>query len=129
MHIFRSIYFVKTLVFYTILFTKQYIISHSTDRTGPLDSVEMFDVTSQQWQKCKQLTVARKHPAVVALNGIIYCIGGIDEDCIDISSMEKYDPSLEYWVKGPSLTKCKGKKTVYIYVYIVYNIAYIHYVM
>jgi len=68
----------------------------------------MFEISTQIWQNCKSMNTSRKHPSVAILHGIIYCVGGIDNEGCDLSSMEKYDPSLNYWTKSASLHKCKG---------------------
>ena len=78
------------------------------DRTGPLNSVEAFELNTQSWQECSLLTTARKHPAVAILGGMIYCVGGIDNSGRDLMCVEKYDPSLNQWTFAASLKTCKG---------------------
>ena len=60
--------------------------------------VEAYDPTTDTWQPVAPMNVARKYFGLVAAQGCLFAIGGInDGDDHDEASVEKYDPKTNAW--------------------------------
>ena len=60
--------------------------------------VEAYDPTTDTWQPVAPMNVARKYFGLVAAQGCLFAIGGInDRDDPDEASVEKYDPKTNAW--------------------------------
>lgn len=68
------------------------------DDNAPLESVESYDSTCNQWTLVAQMSCPRGGVGIAALAGKIYAVGGHDGSNY-LSSVEQYDPEtdmLEY---------------------------------
>lgn len=79
-----------------------------SDETGVSRLCEVYNMDESQWKHCASLRTERKHPAIVVLDGMLYCLGGTDEHGGDLSSVEIYDPTEDHWKEGVPMRLCKG---------------------
>src|SRR4051812_31666841 len=61
-----------------------------------LDSVECFDLSTNQWRPAPSLTIPRRDHAAAELYGRLYVAGGAAAERI-LSSMECFDPKTRTW--------------------------------
>jgi len=62
-----------------------------------LDSVEAFDPSANTWTTRKPMLTARDGLAVGVVNGILYAVGGYNNQYRYIPTVEAYDPSTNTW--------------------------------
>jgi hypothetical protein len=62
-----------------------------------LNSMERYDLSSEQWRAAAPILPARRDFRACALGGEIYISGGRDMDGQLLSSVEKYSPSSDTW--------------------------------
>ena len=62
-----------------------------------LDTVEVYDPATDSWTTKQHLNTPRAAPAVAAVNGKIYAIGGQTENGVAIDSVEVFDPDANTW--------------------------------
>ncbi|CAI6347392.1 unnamed protein product [Macrosiphum euphorbiae] len=65
------------------------------DGTRGLNSVEVFDVSTQKWRMVTSMTSNKWDLGVGVLNNRLYAIGGGDKNVTN--SVEYYDPTLDSW--------------------------------
>ncbi|HUQ85902.1 MAG TPA: peptidoglycan DD-metalloendopeptidase family protein [Candidatus Limnocylindrales bacterium] len=85
---------------------------YGTDR---LNSVELFNPTSNAWSLKAPLNLGRIHHQQVTfkdINGVtkIMVIGGSIATSTSTSSTEIYDPVLNVWTYGPSMSYARGNR-------------------
>eukprot|EP00795_Rhopilema_esculentum_P012271 gene12271-2913_t len=73
-----------------------------------LSSVELYDFVDESWAHLPPLQTARRNVAVVALEGILYAIGGIDQNSKDLASVERFNFDACRWENAASLSHCRG---------------------
>lgn len=65
--------------------------------------VEIYDVATDSWQTGPSMPTARAFPASVAVDGMIYVIGGLTPvDSLGV--VERYDPVSTSWTSLPDMT-------------------------
>ena len=67
-----------------------------------LDTVEVYDPATDSWTIKQHLNTPRGAPAVAAVNGKIYAIGGQKEEHGAIDTVEEFDPAANAWTTKPS---------------------------
>jgi N-acetylneuraminic acid mutarotase len=70
------------------------------------DTVEIYDIEENKWEKGKSLHEARQGVQVAALGGKLYAIGGVsvrNEKVELLSTFERYDPESNTWESLPDL--------------------------
>ena len=69
--------------------------------------VEAYDPATDTWTRKKDMPVPRVHPAVGAVDGKIYIIGGSTgwgwEDERRMDRVDIYDPAIDTWEQGPKM--------------------------
>ena len=69
--------------------------------------VEAYDPATDTWTRKKDMPVSRVHPAVGAVDGKIYIIGGSTgwdwEDERRMDRVDIYDPATDTWEEGPKM--------------------------
>ncbi|XP_076813579.1 kelch-like protein 12 isoform X2 [Clavelina lepadiformis] len=86
------------------------------------DVVEKYDSTANKWSSAKNMTQARASFGAAALNNIIYCVGGHDQNLAQLASSEFFDTTTEQWTnfiipnpwKGPS-SACNNGDKIYAF--------------
>ena len=68
-----------------------------------LDTVEVYDPATDSWTPKQHLNTPRGAPAVAAVNGKIYAIGGQIEKGEVIDSVEEFDPDANTWTTKASV--------------------------
>ena len=68
-----------------------------------LDTVEVYDPATDSWTPKQHLNTPRGFPAVAAVNGKIYAIGGQKENRAVIDTVEEFDPAANSWTTKPSV--------------------------
>ncbi|XP_016655849.1 kelch-like protein 2 [Acyrthosiphon pisum] len=66
------------------------------DGNNALNSVEVFDVSTQKWRMVSSMTIVRRDFGVGVLNNLLYAVGGSDGKWC-LKSVECYDPTLDTW--------------------------------
>ncbi|XP_060870881.1 ring canal kelch homolog [Metopolophium dirhodum] len=66
------------------------------DGTSALNSVEVFDISIQQWEMVSSMSTARTNTCVGVFNNRLYAVGGHDGVSY-LKSVECYDPSIDNW--------------------------------
>jgi len=82
-----------------------YLVGGSSDGLSSTDSVECFDTKLEKWKMCQPLTTSRLGPAVVALGGCVYVMGGstqAEEGIKHLCTVEMMDAS-GMWVPVASM--------------------------
>ena len=64
--------------------------------SAPSNIVEMYDPSSNTWSVAAPMLAARSLFAVADANGVIYAIGGVDNNFTDTFSVEQYLPSTSF---------------------------------
>ena len=68
-----------------------------------LDTVEVYDPATDSWTIKQHLNTPRGFPAVAAVNGKIYAIGGQKQNRGVIDTVEEFDPAANSWTTKPSV--------------------------
>ena len=79
-----------------------------------LPTVEVYDPATDSWTAKQDLNTPRGAPAVAAVNGKIYAIGGQEKNGGAIDSVEEFDPSPNEWTtealsdaaSAPAIGRC-----------------------
>ncbi|XP_029344680.1 ring canal kelch homolog [Acyrthosiphon pisum] len=66
------------------------------DGTSVLNSVEVFDISIQQWKMVSSMSTPRINTGVGVFNNYLYAVGGYDGVSY-LKSVECYDPSIGNW--------------------------------
>jgi non-specific serine/threonine protein kinase len=82
--------------------TQIYVIG-GENSDGPLAIALSYDSRSNTWSPLPNMTTARLHPAVTAVAGNLYAIGGTDTHGAALSSVDVFDSRDRTWTSGPSL--------------------------
>eukprot|EP00296_Roombia_truncata_P000010 JP435665.1.p1 GENE.JP435665.1~~JP435665.1.p1 ORF type:complete len:737 (+),score=221.44 JP435665.1:53-2263(+) len=77
-----------------------------------LQTVEVYDPTTNAWENIAPMTCKRRGLAAAALNGLIYVVGGWDGEHY-LDSVEVYDPRVGKWQIECKMTyaRCYGAAT------------------
>ncbi len=74
-----------------------YAVGGADDDFTPLATVEVFDPAGEggvgKWENKASLNIPRAVPAVAALNGKVYAIGGQKNDHTALDTVEEFDPN------------------------------------
>jgi len=68
-----------------------------------LETCEMFNISTNEWQLIGSLTVHRACGSLMCLKGTLYVLGGIDHKCRSQLSVECYDPTEDKWIKKTTI--------------------------
>ncbi|XP_026815932.1 kelch-like protein 2, partial [Rhopalosiphum maidis] len=69
--------------------------SDSNDGNSCLTSVEVYKPSDRVWSSIADMNLSRYKPGVVALDGLLYVLGGDEES--NYLTMEVYDPNTNTW--------------------------------
>jgi serine/threonine protein kinase/N-acetylneuraminic acid mutarotase len=79
---------------------------------GCLDANEEYDPVADKWTKRAPMPTPRCHIAAVALNGLIYAVGGTNTSgSIRYSTVEIYNPVTNSWTKGTPMPTPRDQAT------------------
>ncbi|KAL0968213.1 hypothetical protein UPYG_G00263900 [Umbra pygmaea] len=67
----------------------------------------LYDRTRQQWIELEPMSMARIGHGVLAAEGSLFVLGGVDETQTVLSSGEKYDPESNTWTPIPSMKQAR----------------------
>ena len=67
------------------------------------DGCHRYDITANEWTSVARMQTPRSEFAAVALNNIIYAVGGVDNGRHSLSSMEFYDAEDNNWYYTASM--------------------------
>ena len=68
-----------------------------------LQTCEMFNILTNEWQLIGSLTVERAYGSMVCLEGKLYVLGGSKEFNRRSLSVECYDPTEDKWIKKTTI--------------------------
>ncbi|XP_060872725.1 ring canal kelch homolog [Metopolophium dirhodum] len=78
------------------------------DGSSSLNSVEVFDVSVQEWRMVSGMSCKRSRFGVGVLNNHLYAVGGHDSSSKQIlRSVECYDPNLDTWTLVAEMSICR----------------------
>ena len=60
------------------------------------------------------MNMPRKNVAAAVLDGVLYAVGGTNENYQDLVTVEKFDFDTGMWSAAASLTRCKGKQLSFV---------------
>jgi len=85
-----------------------------------LASVERYDPKTNTWTNVSQMLCRRSLLNVAALEGMLYAVGGCDENNLRLHTMERYNPTTDTWSFVPPMSTCRsspcviGEKHLYV---------------
>lgn len=87
----------------TIINKKMYLVggsdpSKSKKASIPSRDVFVYDLETDEWRKIASMTTPRMHHVVCSLFGMLYAIGGQDENSRVLNSVECYNPKTDRWI-------------------------------
>ncbi|XP_022808531.1 kelch-like protein 2 [Stylophora pistillata] len=68
-----------------------------------LNSCEMYNISTNEWQFFQCLNVPRYYGSMVQLNGKLYVLGGMNEDKVNELSVECFDTAEDKWVQKTTI--------------------------
>ncbi|KAF0696780.1 ring canal kelch, partial [Aphis craccivora] len=71
-----------------------------------LNSVEVFDITTNKWQMVTSMPTKKNSPGVGVLKNLLYVVGGFDGESL-LNTVECYDPCLETWTTVAAMSECR----------------------
>ena len=81
---------------------KLYAIGKYSDQNGSI--VEYYDPSSNLWTPVSAPGITKREMAVVTLQGLLYVVGGRDENDIALSTVQRYNPDADQWEEVSSLS-------------------------
>jgi serine/threonine protein kinase/N-acetylneuraminic acid mutarotase len=104
---------------------KMYVIGGNAGSEGGFGSCtnanEAYDPVSDRWAARAPMPTARCHVAAVALNGLIYVVGGTNTSgSIRYQLVEIYDPVTNSWTSGPPMPTARDHVTASVIDGIIY---------
>ncbi|OWF46970.1 kelch-like protein 9 [Mizuhopecten yessoensis] len=75
--------------------------------TTPTDTVFRFDPRLHTWLQVASMNHKRQSFPMTSLNGMLYVLGGREDEFKALSSVEKYNPQLDVWEEVPSLSSAR----------------------
>lgn len=84
----------------------------------PLADLEAYDFRTGRWTALAPMLTPRHHVALVALDGMLYAIGGRSQGDFSSPAVERYDPRTDRWTRmrampqgvgGPAVTAAGGR--------------------
>lgn len=73
-----------------------------------MSSVEVYDVDTDTWTDVRSMSVPRSFVSAVAHSGMLYVLGGYNDEDGDLASVERYDPSTDSWAPAPSMHQARA---------------------
>lgn len=82
-------------------------VAYTQASSGPAitDAVDVFDFRTKQWRTAKTAPSPRVHPTVVAFQGLVYVLAGMDREGALPTISHVYDPGKDTWGAGPNLQR------------------------
>jgi len=74
-----------------------------TSRGQCLSTVEAYDAASGTWASKRSMPTSRCNTAAVALDGLIYVVGGNANGILSYDLVEVYDPVADSWTRAASM--------------------------
>jgi N-acetylneuraminic acid mutarotase len=90
---------------------KIYIIGGSDKNQKYVNTVEVYDATTNKWSTAAPLPIPVHHTGSATYNGKIYVVGGFGEGKKPTDSLLIYDPVTDKWQKGKPLPGPRGALT------------------
>ena len=72
--------------------------------SGDGHTVERYDPVVNTWMPLRSFQQRIKYCAAATFQGLLYVIGGLDEDDNRLSSVQRYNPDTNLWQEMPSLS-------------------------
>ena len=79
---------------------KMYCIGGNTDGYP----AECYDPSTNTWTAMKSFDQAIQFAAVVTFQGLLYVIGGVDKNVVQLNTVQRYNPETNLWQKVGSLS-------------------------
>ena len=73
------------------------------DWVSCLETCEMFNISTNEWQFIGSLNVPREDGSMVCLKGTLYVLGGINVYEESDLSVECYDPTEDKWIEKTTI--------------------------
>ena len=70
-----------------------------------LNTCEMFNISTNEWQLIGSLKVARENGSMMCLKGTLYVLGDTNDDERSKLSVECYDPTEDKWIEKTTSEK------------------------
>ncbi|CAK8688248.1 unnamed protein product [Clavelina lepadiformis] len=75
--------------------------------TGRLSSCESYNLEERKWSSIRNMNKKRTYHALVSARGLLYAIGGYDNDNNATNTAECYDPLNGMWEYIPPMKTCR----------------------
>mmetsp|Transcript_128667 Transcript_128667/g.274635 ORF Transcript_128667/g.274635 Transcript_128667/m.274635 type:complete len:425 (+) Transcript_128667:39-1313(+) len=89
-----------------------YVIGGRDDQRRPMQPVlascEVYDPSTQTWSSLPAMSQCRSGPAVVAVEGSLFVVGGYD-GTHSLASVEAFNPRTGVWASMPSMTRTRAR--------------------
>ena len=69
--------------------------------------VYRYNVANNVWSLVSPMPGARRNHQACVLEGMIYAVGGVDADEMDLNSMLRYDPSSDTWSEVAPMSQAR----------------------
>jgi N-acetylneuraminic acid mutarotase len=102
----------RTEIAVTLVEDKIYVIGGFDKFGNVLDTVEVYDITTDTWKTVEPLPQPLHHIAATTFNGSIYVIGGYtNNNWMPSSNLYIYDPKNDIWIEGSQMPTARGALT------------------
>lgn len=76
---------------------------------GPrLDWLQIYSPTADTWSLGASMPISLANASAVALDGLLYVIGGMDANGVATDTLYIYDPALDSWSTGAPMSQTRG---------------------
>ena len=82
---------------------KIFVAGGREDWTSCLETCEIFNISTNEWQFIGSLKVPREDGSMVCLKGTLYVLGGINVYERSELSVECYDPTEDKWIEKTTI--------------------------
>ncbi|XP_060879023.1 ring canal kelch homolog isoform X2 [Metopolophium dirhodum] len=79
---------------------------------GYINSAEVIDMKNREHRMIANMSTKRSNLGVGVLNGLLYAVGGSNNDSMQLKSVECYDPSLDTWTPVAEMSTCRSDVSV-----------------
>ncbi|CAK8685813.1 unnamed protein product [Clavelina lepadiformis] len=75
--------------------------------TGRLSSCESYNPEERKWSSIRNMNTKRSSHSLVSARGLLYALGGLDDDGNETNTAECYDPRNGKWEYIPPMKTCR----------------------
>ena len=90
---------------------KLYVIGGSTDTVAGTSTVYQYDPSrpaGSRWQSVAPMPTSRLYLGAAALDGLIYAVGGMPGQAVDLAVVEAYNPTTNSWSTRRSMSNARA---------------------